>query len=246
MKEKKPIIIAHRGASAFAPENTMAAFKKAYELNADGIEFDVKLSKDGEMVIIHDQTLDRTTNGHGKVIETKLKDLRSLDAGCSYSESFAGERIPLLCEVLEEFSDFSTINIEITNYASITDGLANKICKLVKDMRLERNVIFSSFHPYNLLVVRNKLPQVPAALLALPGKSGNLTRSNLLRWLSPDFIHPYYKDVTGEYIEKQHDKSRKVNVWTVDIESDIKKVFEDGVDGIITDNPLLVRRVLDS
>jgi len=246
LKDKNPIIIAHRGASSFAPENTMAAFRKAYELNADGIEFDVKLSKDGEMVIIHDQTLDRTTNGHGRVIETKLQDLRSLDAGSSFSESFAGEKIPLLCEVLEEFSDFSTINIEITNYASIGDGLANKICKLVKDMRMERNVIFSSFHPYNLLVVKNKLPMVPAALLALPGKSGRIARSNLLRWLSPDFIHPYYQDVSAEYIDKQHKKSRKVNAWTVDEESDIKKVFEEGVDGIITDNPQLARKVLES
>lgn len=245
MKEKNPIIIAHRGASAFAPENTMAAFKKAYELDADGIEFDVKLSKDGEMVIIHDQTLDRTTNGHGKVIETRLKDLRSLDAGSSFSDTFAGEKIPLLCEVLEEFSDFSTINIEITNYASIGDGLANKICKLVKDMRMERQVIFSSFHPYNLLVVKNKLPGVPAALLALPGKSGRLPRSNLLRWLSPYYINPYYQDVSAGYVDREHARSRKVNVWTVNDEADIRKVFEDGVDGIITDNPQLARRVLE-
>ena len=88
MENKKPIIIAHRGASAYAPENTMAAFQKAVELSADGIELDVKCSKDGELVIIHDQTLDRTTNGHGKVVETNLKELRDLDAGSFFSAEF--------------------------------------------------------------------------------------------------------------------------------------------------------------
>lgn len=245
MENKKPIIIAHRGASAYAPENTMVAFQKAVELSADGIEFDVKCSKDGEMVIIHDQSLERTTNGHGRVNETNLKDLRNLDAGSSFSSEFAGEKIPILSEVLEEFSKRLLINIELTNYASISDGLANKAAHLVKQMGVENRVFFSSFHPYNLFITRRILPNVSVALLALPGKKGWIFRSNLMRWLSPDLIHPFYLDVDKRFIEKQHKKNRKVNVWTVNTETQIKKFLKDNVDGLITDDPSLAKRIIN-
>ncbi|MBW6472467.1 MAG: hypothetical protein K0B14_05030 [Anaerolineaceae bacterium] len=245
MENKKPIIIAHRGASAYAPENTMAAFKKAVELSADGIEFDVKCSKDGEMVIIHDQSLERTTNGHGRVIETNLKDLRNLDAGSSFSSKFTGEKIPLLSEVLEEFSKRLLINIELTNYSSIRDGLAKKAAYLVKQMGIENRVLFSSFHPYNLFITRRILPNVSVALLALPGKKGWIFRSNLMRWISPDLIHPYYSDVDKGFIEKQHRKNRKVNVWTVNTEKQILKLLKDNVDGLITDDPSLAKRIIN-
>lgn len=244
MENKNPIIIAHRGASAYAPENTMAAFRKAVELSADGIEFDVKCSKDGEMVIIHDQTLHRTTNGDGKVIETNLKELRDLDAGSFFSTEFQGEKIPLLSEVLEEFSKKIFMNIELTNYSSIRDGLAQKAATLVKQMGVEKSVFFSSFHPYNLILTKRIVPEVPIALLAPPGISGWIFRSNFMRWISPDIIHPYYNDVDKRYIEKQHQKNRRVNVWTVNTETDIKKLLKDNVDGLITDDPFLARRLL--
>jgi glycerophosphoryl diester phosphodiesterase len=245
VENKKPIIIAHRGASAYAPENTMAAFQKAVDLSADGIEFDVKCSKDGEMVIIHDQTLDRTTNGHGKVVEKSLKDLRNLDAGTWFSSEFVGEKIPILSEVLEEFSKRLLINIELTNYSSISDGLANKAANLVKQMGVENRVFFSSFHPYNLFITRKILPNVPTALLALPGKKGWIFRSNLMRWLSPYMIHPFYRDVDKRFIKKQHQKNRKVNVWTVNTEMQIKKLLKENVDGLITDDPSLVKRIIN-
>lgn len=245
VENKIPVIIAHRGASTYAPENTMAAFQKAFDLSADGIEFDVKCSKDGEMVIIHDQTLDRTTNGHGKVIETNLKELRNLDAGSSFSSEFSGEKIPLLNEVLEEFSKRLLINIELTNYSSLRDGLALKAATLVKHMCVEENVVFSSFHPYNLIVTRRITPKVPVALLALPGKSGWISRSNVMRWVSPEIIHPYYKDVDKQYVENQHRKNRKVNVWTVNTKNEIKKLLKDHVDGIITDDPSLAKRLIN-
>ncbi len=244
MENKKPIIIAHRGASAFAPENTMAAFHKAVELSADGIEFDVKCSKDGEMVIIHDQSLERTTNGFGRVIEKNLKDLRNLDAGSRFSPEFAGEKIPILSEVLEEFSKRLLINIELTNYSSIRDGLAYKAANLVKKMGVENSVFFSSFHPYNLFITRRILPNVSVALLALPGNKGWIFRSNLMRWLSPDLIHPYFSDVDKRFVKKQHQKNRKVNVWTVNTEAQIMNLLKINVDGLITDDPSLAKRII--
>jgi glycerophosphoryl diester phosphodiesterase len=245
MENRKTIIIAHRGASAYAPENTMAAFRKAVELSADGIEFDVKCTRDGEMVIIHDQTLERTTNGIGKVIEKNLDDLRALDAGSSFSVEFKNEKIPLLSEVLEEFSNKLLINIELTNYASIRDGLAEKAATLVKKMGIEENVVFSSFHPYNLIVCRRILPTVPGALLALPGKIGWIFRSRLMKWISPEIINPFYKDIDRKYIENQHRRNRRVNVWTVNTEDEIKKMLQNKVDGIITDDPVLAKRLLN-
>lgn len=243
MDNRKPTIIAHRGASAYAPENTMAAFRKALELSADGIEFDVKCSKDGEMVIIHDQTLARTTNGSGKVIEKNLSDLRNLDAGSSFTAEFKGEKIPLLREVLEEFENKLIMNIELTNYSSIRDGLAEKAATLVKRMGIEESVFFSSFHPYNLIVCQRILPDVPVALLALPGRAGWIFRSRLMSWISPDIIHPHYKDVDLKYVESQHRRNRRVNVWTVNGEAEIKEMIQNSVDGIITDDPILVRKM---
>lgn len=244
MEKNYPIIIAHRGASAYAPENTMAAFRKAVELSADGIEFDVKCTKDGQMIIIHDQTLDRTTDGNGRVVEKTYDELKEFDAGSFFSSDFHEEKIPLLQDVLEEFSKKLLINIELTNYASISDGLAQKAALLVKKMGIEKSVIFSSFHPYNLLITRRFLPDVPVAILALPGKSGWLARSSFMRWLSPEFIHPYFTDVNLAFTKKQHKKDRKVNVWTVNTESEIREMILANVDGIITDDPKRARSLV--
>jgi hypothetical protein len=110
----KPLIIAHRGASAYAPENTLAAFKKAIDLGADGIELDVHLSKDGEVVVIHDRTIDRTSNGKGQVAEMSLKELKALDFGSWFSDEYQKESIPLLREVLELLKDWNgLLNIEL-------------------------------------------------------------------------------------------------------------------------------------
>jgi len=127
----KPTLFAHRGASAYAPENTLAAFTLAIHQNADAIELDAKLSADGEVVVIHDQTVDRTTDGVGKVNELVLAALKELDAGEKYDESFRGERIPTLDEVLESIGQKIFINIELTNYASPKDDLPLKVAEIV-------------------------------------------------------------------------------------------------------------------
>src|SRR3989304_10409901 len=164
----RPLIFAHRGASAYAPENTLAAFRLALEHGADGIELDAKLSADGQVVVIHDQTVDRTTDGHGRVNQLTLTQLRQLDAGFCKGAAFKGERIPTLAEVLEMLGDRLIINIELTNYDSPQDGLPEKAAELVRAGHLEQSVLFSSFLPSNLLAIRNILPSVPLAILAPP------------------------------------------------------------------------------
>lgn len=245
MNIKGTLIIAHRGACAYAPENTMAAFQKAVGFGADGIEFDVKLSQDGELVIIHDQTVDRTTNGTGKVKDLTKDELRQLDAGSSFSPDFKNEKIPLLRDVLENFSDKLLINIELTNYSTISDGLAHKTALLVKELGVQKSVFFSSFHPLNLLTTKKILPEVPVALLAVPGNTGWLMRSNLFRWVSPHIIHPYYKDIDKNYIDRQHQKNRKVNIWTLNNKDEMQRFVSANVDGIITDDPILAKEVIE-
>ncbi|MHB1482691.1 MAG: glycerophosphodiester phosphodiesterase, partial [Bellilinea sp.] len=138
----------------YAPENTLAAFILAKEQGADGIELDAKLSADGEVVVFHDRTVDRTTQGKGRVNQLTLEQLRQLDAGIWKSTIFKGEKIPTLAEVFEAVGGKMIINIELTNYFSISDGLPHRVVNLVRKHKLEDSVMFSSFLPMNLAEVR--------------------------------------------------------------------------------------------
>src|SRR6266508_2901707 len=173
----QPIIFAHRGASAHAPENTLAAFELALAQNADAIELDVKLSADGQAVVIHDPTVDRTTGSHGRVKKLSLAQLRSLDAGSFFSEKYRGEKIPTLEEVFETVGKRTFINVELTNYTTPRDQLVETACMLVKKFSLQKHVMFSSFFAANLSKTHAYLPGVPRGLLAFHGLLGAWARS---------------------------------------------------------------------
>lgn len=241
---RKPLILAHRGACSYAPENTMAAFRLAIEQGADGIELDAKLCADGSVVVIHDSTVDRTTNGTGKVAELAFEELQQMDAGVQFAPKYAGEKIPKLEQVLTELGEKTLINIELTSYASPGDNLPEKAAELVKETGMEKSVIFSSFHPSVLRRIRKLMPEVPAGLLTGEGWMawGN---TFLGRRLSPQLIHPHYTKTTKALIEKAHRDGRRVNTWTVDDPREIFRLVLDGVDGIITDDPLLALRIRD-
>lgn len=240
----RPVIIGHRGASAYAPENTLSSFRLAVEHGADGIELDAKLSVDGHVVVIHDQTVDRTTGAHGVVREMTLAQLKKLDAGSFFAPAFAGEPIPTLEEVFVAVGQQTMINVEITNYTSPTDALPDRIVDLVIQYNLQDRIIFSSFHPLNLIRVQRRLPQTPVAILTEPGSKGRILRGWLGRTFSPAFVHPYFSDVTAENLAIEHQKNRRVNTWTVNAPEEISRLGKIGVDGIITDDPRLTRQVL--
>jgi glycerophosphoryl diester phosphodiesterase len=240
-----PAIIAHRGASAHAPENTLAAFQLALEHGADGIELDAKLTADGQVVVIHDQTVDRTTGAQGVVREMTLTQLKALDAGSFFDSAFAGEPIPTLAEVFDVVGSRALINVEITNYTSPGDALPDKIADLIIRHHMENTVLFSSFHPLNLVRVKRRLPQTPVAILTMEGLPGWLLRSAFGRLFAPQFIHPYYTDVSKAWLAWEHRLGRRVNVWTVDDPDAMQRLFKMGIDGIITDDPRLARRVLE-
>jgi glycerophosphoryl diester phosphodiesterase len=240
---RKPVIFAHRGASLYAPENTLAAFQLALEQNADGIELDAKMTRDNQVVVIHDQTVERTTNGTGKVRRMTLMELKQLDAGSFFSPNYRGEKIPTLDEVLERFGGQLFINIELTNYASPADALPKKAAELVLAHNLQEHVIFSSFLFTNLVRVHRILPQAHVALLTIPGRSGGPVRSRIGRWVSPLNIHPHLKDANAGFIAAQHQSGRRVHVWTVNHRQDMQQLFSWNVDGIFTDDPQLAIQV---
>jgi glycerophosphoryl diester phosphodiesterase len=239
----RPAVIAHRGDRRHAPENTLAAFKLAAEKGADAIELDVKLSIDGQVVVLHDQTVDRTTNGTGNVSRLPFAVLKSLDAGTWFSEQFRGETIPSLDEVFEIFGKLLNINVELTNYATPGDDLVAKVVDLVKKHNLQNSTLFSSFFTRNLRKARLLLPEVPRGLLTMSGWLGFWGRT--FSWRSDYFaLHPTLADVNAGLINRVHATGKRIHVWTVNAEEDLMRMIGLGVDGIFTDIPGLALRLL--
>ncbi len=238
-----PTIFAHRGASAQAPENTLAAFELAVAHQADAIELDAKLTADGHVVVIHDPTVDRTTGNHGRVKDLTLAQLQSLDAGSFFSEKYRGERIPTLEQVFETLGKRIFINVELTNYNTPRDHLVETVCMLVKKFGLQKSVIFSSFFASNLSKARAYLPDVPRGLLAFRGFLGAWARSFGFAFGKYQALHPNLKDVTPQQVQRVHRLQRRIHVWTVDAAEDMRRLFGWGVDAIFTDDPQLAMQI---
>jgi len=239
-----PLIFAHRGASKYAPENTISAFRLAVDMGADGIELDTKVSSDGVVVVMHDQTVDRTTDGTGSIANLTADALHRLDAGSRFSKEFQGEPVPTLNEVFAAVGKVLFINVELTNYASPLDALPVKVARLIQEHDLMDRVIISSFHPFNLIRFRRLLPTIPLGFLAQPGKPGAWTRSWIGSLFPQDALHPYFSDVDHKLVEHNHRHGKKVNVWTVDSQEEICRLLALKVDGIITDDPPLAKKLL--
>jgi glycerophosphoryl diester phosphodiesterase len=239
----RPTIFAHRGASAHAPENTLAAFELALAQGADGIELDAKLSADGHVVIIHDATVDRTTDRQGRVKDMSLAELRSLDAGGFFAEQYHGEKVPTLEEVFEALGKRMFVNVELTNYNTPGDYLVESVCMLVKKCGLQKQVLFSSFFASNLSKARGLLPEVPRGLLAFNGLLGAWARSFGFAFGRYQALHPNLKDVTPQQVQRVHRLKRRVHVWTVNTAEDMRRLFNWDVDAIFTDDPQLAVQV---
>ena len=239
--KKTPLIWAHRGASEQAPPNTLAAFRLAAELGADGVELDVHLSRDGEVVVIHDDTVDRTTNGHGPVSELTLAELKALDAGSWFDPAFAGERIPTLQEVIDAVGHRLFLNIELKQTALLrATGLEAEVVRLIEDNQMTDRVIVSSFHPLALRRVKKLNPYIPTALLHGAGPIF-IRRAWLAPLIPHEALHPHYSQVTERYVQEAHRRGRRVNVWTADDPEEMRRLLRLGVDGIITNRPALAR-----
>ena len=235
----KPAVFGHRGASKYAPENTAAAFELALSQGADGFELDTMLSQDGVPVVIHDSSVDRTTNGSGKVDLMKLEELHQLDAGSWFSEEFYGERIPSLETIFARFKDRALVNVELKNHHAPFNDLPVRVVNIAKKTGILDQLIISSFDPINLLRIKHLAPCAHVALLTAGNYFGDLLKSRLLSFLSPAYIHPHFSKCSPTFIDHQHQRNRKVNAWTVNLPEDIHRLLDAGVDGIITDDPVL-------
>jgi glycerophosphoryl diester phosphodiesterase len=240
----QPTIFAHRGSSAYAPENTLAAFELAVRQNANAIEIDVKLSSDGHVIVIHDASVNRTTDGEGQVSELTLASLKSLDAGCKYDNSFCGEKIPTLDEVFESVGVKTFTNVELTNYATPKDQLPEKVAQIVQSHGMQDRVLFSSFNPFSLRKIHNILPNIPIGLLSLPGIAGTLSRSFLVRWLPYKALHPDVRSTSRNLIARFQKRGNRIHTYTVNHPEDMEKFFKWGINGIFTDDPPLAIRTL--
>jgi glycerophosphoryl diester phosphodiesterase len=240
----RPVVFAHRGASAHAPENTLASFELALAQGADAIELDTQLTADGQVVVFHDMVLDRTTDGTGRLTRKTLAELRSLDAGGFFSPEYRGEKIPLLEEVLETVGKKLFMNIELKNYRTPGDELVPRVCELVKKCGLEARVIFSSFFPHNLTRAGALLPGVPRGLLASKHLLGAWARSFGFAFGDYAALHPYVGDVDSREVQRVHRLKRRIYVWTVNKPEDMQRLKSWGVDGIFTNDPALALQVL--
>jgi glycerophosphoryl diester phosphodiesterase len=238
------LVIGHRGFSAAAPENTQASFKKAMEVGVDMIELDVHLSKDGQVVVIHDDTLNRTTNGKGKVVSYTLNELKQLDAGSWFGSQFSGERIPTLKEVLELTHGQVLLCIELKGgdlgQYTLKD-LADRSLQEVEKARMLSQVLFASFDLSAIERIREKNPGIPVALIY--SKS----------WSSPQEVTggrpiPVLSFrgtvLTQTNASKARQQGIKVLVWTLNTEEHMEHFLKMGVDGIVTDYPDRLIKIL--
>ena len=231
---ERPLIFAHRGASRVAPENTLAAFRQAVEIGADGIELDVQLSADGVPVVIHDTTVDRTTDGSGWVRDLTLAQLQELDAGGHAGAAFAGERIPTLEEVLAEVGDRLLIDIELKYPTLETVSLEGQIIEVIRRLGMQQRVWLSSFKPYALHTARRWAPAMPCGLIYGPLSPG----SWLLGPITPhEALHPHASLVSERMMQRARKRGLRVITWTVDDPAQARQLATRGVDAIITNTP---------
>ena len=239
-----PLIIAHRGASRLAPENTIAAFNLAVELGADAVELDAMLTADGIPVVIHDQTLERSTNGSGKVSSKTAKEICRLNSVAQAYSEYSGEKVPTLEEVFIAVGRKILINVEIKNLSSPFDNLVETVIGLVQDMDLSRRVLLSSFNPLALIQAKRISPEIRRA--ALIGGGPRIIRGFMEMATDYSALHPEVSLVSQNLINKHHASGRIVNVWTVNDEVEMMRLLAMGVDGLITDVPKMARKVIES
>jgi len=232
--------VAHRGASSLAPENTLAAFIKAADLGADGLELDVQLSKDGKLVVIHDEQLDRTTNGKGLVKDYTLAELKELDAGSWFSPQFSGQRILTLEEVFAEFQGMH-INIEIKSGVILYPGIEKAVLDLVQEWKAEDRVLISSFNHYSLAECQKLNPEIRTGILYMAGLYQPWEYAKKLGCYS---IHPLFYGVKPEIIQGCKEHKLAIYAWTVDDSQHMSTLLKGGVEAIITNRPQDLRDVM--
>ncbi|MDD6450498.1 MAG: glycerophosphodiester phosphodiesterase [Lachnospiraceae bacterium] len=247
---------AHRGASSYAPENTLASFEEAVNRKADGVELDVQLTKDGEIVVIHDETVDRTTDGSGWVKDFTLEELRKLDASyqnlmqggevvkkAKLFDSYESIQIPTMREVFELLKPTGlTINIELKTGIVFYPGLEEKILKLTEECGMEDRVLYSSFNHYTIEKIHSLKPDAKVGFLYA---DGTIDMPSYGKVHGVNALHPaLYNIQFPGFMEDCKKQGLEVNVWTVNKEEYVAMCVKAGVDAVITNDPDMARQVI--
>ena len=227
----KVLNIAHRGASAYEPENTLRSIKRGTEFGADFIEVDVRLCKDGYVAVIHDETVDRTTDGKGYVRNLTLQQLKKLNAG-------RGEKIPTLQEVVDLVKGRVKLIIEVKER-----GMEGKALKIVKDRNVEGEVLITSFFHKTIKAVKEADPQIKTGVIF---RCEPINPSELALKADADALFPFKDYVSLEMVEEAHRHGLFINVWTVDEPREMAHFINMGVDGIVTNKPDILKTLLTS
>ncbi|MFQ5979773.1 MAG: glycerophosphodiester phosphodiesterase [Candidatus Heimdallarchaeota archaeon] len=229
------LVIAHRGASGWAPENTIPAFQKAVELGADMIEFDIQFSADRHIVVFHDKTVDRTTNGTGRISEKTLADLRQLDAGAWFDPHYAGTRIPTLREALSTVSGSVQLNIELKYFDPENDLFEQDVAAIATEFDLLSRAIFAARHPENIRRLKELLPGIKCVLLQKERTEDEYVEA--LRDLDLTIAQIRRRSMNQAFIDRLHDHQIKVNLFYADEPDEMKEFIDMGIDGILTNYP---------
>lgn len=230
-----PLAIAHRGDPLVKPQNTKGAFLSAMQYDIDMIETDINMTKDGELVVIHDQKVDNISNGSGWVIDHTLDDLKKLDFGSWMGPGMGPETILTLEEFIELTVDgVAALNIEIKNGPVKYNGLDDKLIAILESCDMINRVIISSFDHKLLKDLKGKCPELLTGILY---NAGLIDHIKPVKDAKADAAHPDYAQMTADNIKSIKDAGFFINVWTVDDEEDIKRMVDLGVSGIISNFP---------
>lgn len=238
------INFAHRGAAGHRPENTMASFSYALELGATGIETDVQMTKDGHLVLIHDETLQRTAGTPEWVKDVTLEELRSRDAGSWYHPDYSGEKIPTLNELLELVRDTDTVvNLELKNGFVLYPEMERKVIDTVRSYGLTERIIISSFNHYSLVDCKKIAPEIRTGILYMEGLYEPWEYAKTLR---ADALHAAHYAVRPEFVTAAAREGIAYHPWTVNETREMEALIQAGVSGIITDYPDRLAKLLSA
>ena len=233
---------AHRGFSGKYPENTMLAFQKAYEAGADGIELDVQLTKDGQVVVIHDEKVDRTTNGTGLVRDYTLEELRKLDASYIYTGEMGFNPIPTFEEYCAWVAGTDLVtNVELKTGVYPYPGIEEKVWELLQKYQLEEKVIISSFNHFSVLRMKELAPSLKYGLLE---ESWLLAPGAYVASAGVACYHPYHGSLTADAVAEVKSHHIEINTFTVNDEDSVRRLRALGIDIVIGNFPDMVKRVL--
>jgi glycerophosphoryl diester phosphodiesterase len=239
----RALVLGHRGASADAPENTLAAFKLAMGQGADGVELDVWRCGSGEVVVAHDEDLARVGGSPLRLPDAPLRELRAVDVGAWKGARFRGERIPLLAEVFEAVPA-ALVNVELKSRGGRDLGLAHAVAEVIHRARAESRVVVSSFDWRLVAAFRLASPDVPTGLLFDASGAWRLRLWAAIRSLRPTAVHPQVDLATDARVRAWTAEGLAVNVWTVDDPARAARLAHAGAASVITNVPAVVRRAI--